>query len=337
MRKREAQSELDCNAFFTSFAPWQCAKTCEAEKHDVFLCRGQWSAGSVEAGSITTSRQDLLCTRSIAFYDFRKDTPWNLWTVCCHFAVLINLMRRPHGSRLPRGRQNGQEQGQGLNGCNRRDVSSPSCKFDVFDVPDDCGSFGNIRKCFHFTKYTLLFLYLKNCTSFHSRSCSFFCFQGKSIECFNCGGDHFVWALEWGTDGHCFTFFHNHLHLPVSASALLMRPGIALKVARARARAEKAARARVAQTCLCGWLSLLDSLRRYESFGLHSVCIPYASVCSSFECHDGRCLLWLQGQWQLQVWRWVPLQPWSIGGFSNPASGHSNRWLWLWNIRNIMR
>ena len=152
MRKHEAQSELDCNALFTSFAPWQCAKTCEAEKHDVFLCRGQWSAGSVEAGSITTSRQDLLCTCSIAFYDFRKDTPWNLWTVCCHFAVLMNLMRRPHGSRLPRGRQNGQEQGQGLNRCNRTDVSPSGCKFDVFDVPDDRGSFGNIRKCFHFTK-----------------------------------------------------------------------------------------------------------------------------------------------------------------------------------------
>ena len=117
-----------------------------------------------------------------------------------------------------------------------------------------------------------MFLYLKNCRSFHSRSCSFFCFQGKSIECFNCGGDHFVWALEWGSDGHCFTFFHNHLQLPVSASALLMRPGIALKVARARARAEKAARARVAQTCLCGWLSMLDSLRRYESLGWHTIC-----------------------------------------------------------------
>ena len=64
-------------------------------------------------------------TCSMAFYDFRKDTPWSLGTVCCHFAVLINLMRRPHCSRLPRGRQNGQEQGQGLNGCNRRDVSSP--------------------------------------------------------------------------------------------------------------------------------------------------------------------------------------------------------------------
>ena len=134
-------------------------------------------------------------TCSMAFYDFRKDTPWSLGTVCCHFAVLMNLMRRPHCSRLPRGRQNGQEQGKGLNGCNRRDVSSPvAVNLMYLRYLMIVEVLATLVSAFI---YKVNFVALvKDCASFHSRSCLFFCFQGKSIECFNCGGDHFVRAVK---------------------------------------------------------------------------------------------------------------------------------------------
>ncbi len=97
-----------------------------------------------------------------------------------------------------------------------------------------------------------------------------------------------------------------------------MRPGIALKVARARARAEKAARARVAQTCLCGWLSLLDSL------GVIWVCIPYAPVCLRFGTS------W----WQVFALTSGTMVAASLEMSVASATKHRRlfqSWLWLWN------